>query len=128
MIYVYPDMRTVLIGQFRDGVMMEARPSKIIAERCNEGLKEIKVSSPRMESQIFSFERNNKLRIHHPRIMDPFEKNTVYVKETDAKGDGLFARRNIDANEVVSFYSGSIWTAHELTVSVLRTNETGYDR
>ena len=128
MIYVYPDMRTVLVGQFRDGVMLEARPSKIIAERCNEGLKQIKVSSPRMESPIFSFKRNNKLRIHHPRIMDPFEKNTVYVKETKGKGDGLFARRNIDANEVVSYYSGSIWTDHELTVSVLRLNQTGYER
>ena len=121
-------MRTVLVGHFRDGVMLEARPSTIVAERCNDGLKEIMISSPNEDSPIFSFKHNNKLRVYDPRIMDPFEKNTVYVKETEGRGDGLFARRNIDANEVVSYYSGSIWTAHELTLSLLRTNQTGYDR
>ena len=121
-------MRTVLTGMFKDGVMMEARPSKIIAERCNDGMKEILVALPHPKSPKFSFKRNNRLRIHESTIMDPFEKNTVYVKTTDKRGDGVFARRNIDANEVVSYYSGTIWLEREFKEWVSPANQTGYDR
>ena len=43
--FVYPDYTTVLIGVFRYGKMLSALPSKIIAERCKDRLKEIKVCS-----------------------------------------------------------------------------------
>ena len=95
LIYVYPDMRTVLVGKFKDGAMMEARQSKIIAERCNDGIKEIKISPLPKENPVFSFKRNNRLRIHAPTIMDPFEKNTVYVQTTEGRGEGLFAHRTL---------------------------------
>ena len=126
--YIYPDMRTVLIGKFKDGVMIEGRPAKILAERCNDGLKEIRLSKPDPKSPVFTFKRNNRLRIYEPTIMDPFEKSVVYIRTTEGRGDGLFARRDIDANEVVSYYGGNIFSEHELREIVLRKNQTGYDR
>ena len=47
-IFIYPDMRTVLVGQFEDGIMIQGRSAKIIAERCNDGIKEIKFALPHL--------------------------------------------------------------------------------
>ena len=124
-------MRTALIGKFKNGVMVEGTPTKILAERCNDGLKEIMVSPPETNSTVFRFQRNTRVRIHQPRIMDPFEKNTVYVSETATSGDGLFARRDIEANEVVSYYSGTIWRREEANQDEgpgYGANQTGIER
>ena len=120
-------MKTVLTGKFEDGVLKEGRQSKIIAERCNDGIKEIRISKPRFKSPIFSFKRNTRLRIYQPTIMDPLEKNFVYVGSTENSGDGLFARKNIERNQLVSYYSGSIWLPDE-ALELYPNNQTGYDR
>ena len=125
--FIYPDMSTVLKGKFKDGVMIEARRSKVIAERCNDGIKEILVSSPKSDSPVFSFKRNNKFRVYEPTIMDPMEKNTVYVKTTELKGDGLFARRDIEPFELVAYYSGVVVPADGLKES-RRFNLTDNER
>ena len=110
-------MRTVLVGKFRDGVMLEARASYIVAERCNDGIKEIKLSNAnkmyKKEIPVYSFNRNTRLRIYKPTLMDPFEKNTVFIKTNKEKGDGLFARRDIDPFEIVAYYSGTIWPKND---------------
>ena len=131
MTFIYPDMRTALTGKFKNSVMIEGRPTKIVAERCNDGIKEIRVSPPKMNSPSFSFQRNTRIRIHQPRIMDPFEKNTVYINGTPSSGDGLFARRDIEANEVVSYYSGTISGREETNQDEredLIFNQTGIER
>ena len=129
--FIYPDMKTALTGKFKNGVMVEGSPAKIVAERCNDGLKEIRISAPKLNSPKFRFQRNTRIRVHQPRIMDPFEKNTVYVSETATSGDGLFARRDIEANEVVSYYSGTIWGREETNQDEresLTLNQTGIER
>ena len=123
-------MRTALIGKFENGVMVEARPTKILAERCNDGLKEILVSPPETNSRVFRFQRNTRVRIHQPKIMDPFEKNSVFVSKTANSGEGLFARRNIETNEVVAYYSGVILKTEEINQIRFNgaSNQTGYER
>ena len=123
-------MRTALIGKFKNGVMVEGRPTKILAERCNDGLKEILVSPPEINSRVFRFQRNTRVRIHQPKIMDPFEKNSVFVSKTANSGEGLFARRNIETNEVVSYYSGVILKTEELKQIRVNgaSNQTEYER
>ena len=123
-------MRTVLIGTFKNGVMVEGRPTKILAERCNDGLKEILVSPPETNSRVFRFQRNTRVRIHQPKIMDPFEKNSVFVSKTANSGEGLFARRNIETNEVVAYYSGVILKTEEINQMRFNgaSNQTGYER
>ena len=126
--FVYPDMKTVIVGKFKDSVLMEGRPANIVAERCNNGMKEISISNLDQESSVISFKRNNKLRVHQPKLIDPFESRNVYVGLTKEKGDGLFARRNIEPYEIVSYYSGIILTADEFEEISLLPNQTGYDR
>ena len=121
-------MKTGIIGKFKDGVLVEGRPAKIVAERCKNGMKEISISKIDQKSQLLSFSRNNNLRVHDPKIMDPYEKSRVYVSETKGKGDGLFARRDIETDEIVSYYSGIIWTKDEFEEISLLPNQTGYDR
>ena len=119
-----------MIGKFKNGVMVEGRPTKILAERCNDGLKEILVSPPETNSRVFRFQRNTRVRIHQPKIMDPFEKNSVFVSKTANSGEGLFARRNIETNEVVSYYSGVILKTEEIKQIRFNgaSNQTGYER
>ena len=121
-------MKTVLVGKFINGVMIRARPSKIFAERCNNGMKEIIVSQPKSVTPTLSFNRNTRLKIFDPTIMDPFERNMVYVNKTIDAGDGLFAKRDIEANEIVVYYSGTVWTPEEHISELSPTNQTGYFR
>ena len=105
--YVYPDMRTVYIGHFKNGEMINAKRSKIIKERCHQGIKEIKIAKPKPYAPIVRFTRPNRIRFGgNPRIVDPFEQNHVYVNTARNMGEGLFARKNITEGNVVAYYSG----------------------
>ena len=117
-------MLNVLRGKFKDGVMIETTHRKIIAERCNDGLKEIRTSRAKSKSPVFSFERNTRFRVHSPTVMDPYEKNMVYINTTELSGDGLFARRDIEPDEIVSYYGGVISLDND---GVLRKNDTNYE-
>ena len=41
--YIYADLLTGLHGKFRDGEVVEARAVDIVAERCQQGVKEIRL-------------------------------------------------------------------------------------
>ena len=118
-------MKTALIGTFKDGVMISGRLSKVIAERCNDGIKEIRVDEAKIDAPIFSYQRNTRVRIHDPIRMDPFEKRNVYVDSTERGDFGLFAKRNIKAKELIAYYSGTI---HSWKDYSLHSNMTGYAR
>ena len=62
--FVYPDFKNVLVGNFEHDVMIEAREAKIIAERCHKGLKQIRLSTPKPEvDRVYIFFKPNSLRI-----------------------------------------------------------------
>ena len=126
--FLYPDMKTALVGRFKEGVMVDARPAMVIAERCNDGIKEIKFSLPKPEAVVFSFKRNTRVRIHDPTIMDPYEKQFVYVGVTERGDNGLYARQDIKKNELVSYYSGTFHPLSEPTDPLVPMNLTGYER
>ena len=107
--FVYPDMETVLIGQFENEEMVAAKPSKIIRERCHRGIKEIKVAKPKSNSPTLTYKRPNNIRLgEQPKIMDPFEKRHVYIK-TNNIGDSVFAKKNIIKGDIIAYYSGLLW-------------------
>ena len=119
-------MRTVLVGRFEDGLMIEARPGKIVAERCRDGIKEIKVSVTKSVAPTFKYKRTTRLNIvDQPTVMDPFEKNIIYIKESEWGDDGLFTKKDIEANEVVSYYSGIFW--NETEMELFPDNQTSYE-
>ena len=108
-VFVYPDMVTVLLGRFEKGKMIAAKPSVTIAERCHKGIKEIKIRHPRSNATIFKYSRPDRLRIgNQPKVMDPFTKKNIYIGD-GTKDDGVFARRDIKKGELVMYYSGLFW-------------------
>ena len=118
-------MKTAIIGTFVDGVMIQGRASKVIAERCNDGIKEIKVDRPKFGGPNISFQRNARNRIHNPTVMDHFEKKNVYEDKTKRGDDGLFARKNLLAKNVIAYYSGTIHSWKDYSEP---KNITGYAR
>ena len=106
-------MRTVLTGKFERSKMISAQPSKIILERCNLGIKEIKIARPKLGDPELKYFRPNRLRIgDHPRVMDPYTKKMVYI-DNGVKEEGVFAKRNINKGELVTYYSGLFWNITE---------------
>ena len=100
-------MKTVYVGKFRNGQMIAGRRSKIIKERCHQGMKEIKLAKPKKDVPVMTFTRPNRIRFGEKiTVVDPYEQNHVYVNETEGMGEGLFARKNIIKGDVVAYYSG----------------------
>ena len=120
-------MKTALVGKFKDGVMIKGRAAKIIAERCNDGLKEIKVALSKSKKASFTFERTTRVRVHQPTLMDPYEKRFVYVNTTERGDDGLFARKDINANELVAYYGGTLSPVENSCIPI-HSNLTGHER
>ena len=118
-------MRTALIGKFDKGIMIQARPAKVMAERCKNGMKEIKISQIMEKSPTFKYSRPTRLRIgDQPQKMDPYERKLVYIKDDDFGGDGMFAKRDIDQNELVAYYGGILWNHKKL--DLYTDNDTSY--
>ncbi len=59
--FVYPDLKTALVGKFEGSLMISARERKIVAEKCGNGIKRIKFSEIRSED-IFKHEKMNEFR------------------------------------------------------------------
>ena len=126
MIFIYPDMKTVLIGQFENGLLMQGKPAKIVAERCNDGIKEIKVSAIIPDSPTFKYSRPNRIHIgDQPTKVDPYESRYVYIKETRWGDDGVFAKKEIEKDDIVAYYSGMRFNGSEM--ELFPANQTGYD-
>ena len=118
-------METVLVGKFNDGIMVAAKPSKILAERCHKGIKEIRVAKPKIDAPILTFKRPDRLRIgDQPRVMDPYTKKNIYIGN-GKKDDGVFAKRNLYKGELVMYYSGLFWNTTE---QLLYTKNTHHNQ
>ena len=106
-------METILVGRFENGQMLSARKSKIVSERCNKGIKEIKIARPKSDGPSFKYQRPDRLRIgDQPRLMDPYTKKNIYIGD-GKKDDGVFAKRNIAKGQLVMYFSGLIWNTTE---------------
>ena len=112
--FIYPDLKTALIGSFNDGIMKAARQTRIIGERCNKGIKEIKLARPKTSSPLLKYLRPNQIRIaDQPTVMDALDKTNIYIT-TGEFGDSVFAKRDIPSGEIVAYYSGLLWTPKDL--------------
>ena len=57
--YIYPDLLTGLHGKFLDGEVLEARAVDIVAERCQQGIKEIKLKLNTRDNTLWKPELSN---------------------------------------------------------------------
>ena len=108
--FIYPDFLTGLRGTFDDGVMRSATAVDVIGERCNNGVKELKlepskynldVNWERTRSPLYPYGKN-------PRVMDPQERKNVYIGHSTnpRANEGLFARKHFKPGDIVSYYGG----------------------
>lgn len=120
-------METALVGQFKNDSMVAAKPAKVIAERCNQGIKEIKVALPTSaRTPILKYVRPNHIRIgDQPTIMDPFERKYVFIAD-GKKEDGVFAKKYINKGDIIMYYSGIILNQTE--VPLWSSNTTWEER
>jgi hypothetical protein len=65
-------------------------------------------------------------RFSGPRTVgDPFERRTVYLREIQGKGEGVFAKRNITTGEHIMYYAGLVQNVTERPMFF--TNQTMED-
>lgn len=114
-IFIYPDLRSVIIGSFELSQniktsqlkVVEGHFGKIIAFDWQNGLPSASIKVT--HATLIRYEMSTDKQIcHHLMLSDPYEFNAVYVKNSEipSAGEGLFARKVIEANKVVSFYNG----------------------
>ena len=114
--FVYPDLETALIGKFQNGVMKYASPAKVTSERCKNGLKEIKVSILKSTTPMYKYIKPTKhLITNKPTLQDPLEERNVFVSTSKVitAEYGLFAKKNFEVGQLLSYYSGVIWNTTE---------------
>ena len=99
-------METVLIGSFRNGTMITSKESKIAKERCNNGVKEIEIDVPDKNSVSFQYKERSRIEIgDQPTLRDPYERKKVYIDQ-GVKDEGIFARKDIEEDDLIAYYSG----------------------
>ena len=88
--------------------MIAAKPTKILAERCKNGIKELKFAQPKENAPTFKYERPTHLRPgHQPTLADPFEQRRIYI-DKGVMQDGVFAKKDIKKGELICYLSGTL--------------------
>ena len=128
-VFLYPDMKTALVGQFEENIMIIGKEARVVAERCNDGIKEIQLSKVESDAPTFKYRAPGKTFIgDQPTKMDPYEKRFVYIGNSVLGDDGLFARKDIKAKELFSYYSGIFRPdMRDCDMRISSTNQTGYE-
>lgn len=109
--FLYPDMKTALRGTFINGTMISTKEAIIVAQRCFDGVKRLRFRL-RQNQEIFHFGRPNHLRFNfNPTQCDPYEKKKVFVKSTSDRGEGLFAKTQIQPGDIAAYYAGLIYNS-----------------
>ncbi len=96
-VYVYPDLKTVLVGNFSANVMLGARASKVVAERCHSGLKVLRLARPDELGPVYKYRAGDELHVSggQPTLVDPYETRLIRVGDIPGLGEGVFAKRDI---------------------------------
>ena len=111
--YIYPDKETALIGRFEDGQLMRARAAKLedaAGVNLNGGefkLPKFSYRTDYPDSVCFDVSTHDVLSLQ-PLLCDVYEQDRVCVKKSliENAGEGLFAKVDLEADEVASFYNG----------------------
>ena len=116
-VYLYPDLSTALLGQWRSGRMVAAREATVTglySDRDTLRLVAEKVKG--READIFSLDISSSTKISsQPRLEDPYERKAVYVAESliEGAGEGVFLRRDAGPGDLLAVYNGVRMTEQE---------------
>ena len=106
-VFLYPDFKTGLMGQFLDGELCRAQ---VVHLECavNEYKMMVPLFSepqgPHYIREISDYEKMTS----QPTLPDPYESKMVEVRASSVPGanDGLFVRNTVPAGTILAFYNG----------------------
>ena len=110
--YIYQDMRTAIVGKFFKGKLLEGESRIVVGYRCEEGILTLEFSKSKHNRERLEYEESTATFItSNPKLMDPYERSSIYIKETTISGmrfsDGLFAKRVLPHFALVAVYAGT---------------------
>ncbi|XP_023325497.1 histone-lysine N-methyltransferase SETD7 isoform X2 [Eurytemora carolleeae] len=123
--YLFPDLKTALLGEFIQGELVSAHPAEINGFKyINDVLvPSFESTSDKIYKRWISTNKDFSCPYH---LVDPYESKVVTVKASgmEGAGEGLFAKVDIDAGTIVSYYNGLRLCVGESIDGEL--DETGY--
>lgn len=107
MAFLYSDLETALVGSFTEGVMIAAQPA-VLQGMCLQGGVAVPTFSEPQGPPVGLGLSTEESVGPGPLVGDPYEARAVEVRTSSVEGggEGLYARRDIKAGEVVAFYNG----------------------
>ena len=113
-LYVYPDVKTALIGEFQGGELVKARAA-VLETGIDVVPPKFKLRSDH-PTEIELSHADSHTIAKQPLVPDHYEQDRVYVAPSlipDA-GEGLFARIDLSEGEIASFYNGILISHQEV--------------
>ena len=96
-------------GSFIDGDLVEALEVEVVGERCNSNMKQLLIARvERRKAVTWRRERLFNSVGEFGRVSDPHERKSVYVGRSSlaGAGEGLFAKKDFVAGDLVSYFGG----------------------
>ena len=111
--YIYPDIRTAIVGKFERGLLVKGQAAEVVGERCNElGVKVLKFS--RSEGPFYHYSPATEETFgDEPLVGDPLDNRYIDVKVSEKyplAGEGAFARHEVPPRTIYSLYGGKIYS------------------
>ena len=105
--YIYPNAKVVLLGIFKNNRMVSAKKAFIKDMQCKSDQVYLSFTDP-SGPELYLDKATNISMGNLPLAPDPYETMTIEVKPSSIPnaGQGLFAKRTIEENELVAFYNG----------------------
>ena len=113
--FVYPDLQSAIIGRFEINLInnntelkvIEGYYGKIIGVFWTNGIPIPQINITQSTPFIFDISTDKRLS-QYLLLCDPYEDETVYVARSELPdaGEGLFAKKGIEKDKLVSFYNG----------------------
>ncbi len=107
--YIYPDLLTAMVGTFHQEKLVEARSAVITDATVVDDVLTLQFSQPEPDSPAFTLAPSTSSSIPCDwQLDDPYERVTVLAKKSDVEGagDGLFAKRDLPSDTIISYYNG----------------------
>ena len=107
--YIFPDMTTALLGTFHQEQLVEARASHINSAFMENDILKVTFCPTEPDAPAYTFCPSNAGEIPCDWLLDDnYEQVTVVCQKSkvEGAGDGLFAKRDLPAETVISYYNG----------------------
>jgi len=107
-VYLYPDLTTVIQGSFHQGKLSSGQLSRLSGSDLQLGIL-LPRTTPILQAPTLTYELSNRFRIStRPLLPEPYEQRYVYVadSQTEGAGEGLWVKADIRAGQIAAVFNG----------------------